>query len=212
MMKRIFLCCALAISIGACNNNKAEKESELELDNAAAIDYEERARLQDSMTVISDATVVPSPTLIPEEPAPAKKPRANKPAPKKQDNDNSGTAGTGSPAPQPDPAPSPTPVVADDDGEKTAGTGDGAEGTEEKKKKGINNTAKGAIIGAGAGAVGGAIINKKNPGKGAIIGGVIGAGAGAATGILLDKNKKKKEAKAKDTASTGTTTKEPDSK
>lgn len=64
-------------------------------------------------------------------------------------------------------------------------------GTETKKKKGWSGAAKGAVIGAGTGAVAGAII-KKNAG-GAIVGGIIGAGAGAATGAIIDKNKKKKK-------------------
>lgn len=62
-----------------------------------------------------------------------------------------------------------------------------------QKKKGISNTAKGALIGAGVGAVTGAAVSKEK-GKGAIIGGLIGAGAGAVTGRAIDKKK------AKDTA------------
>ena len=62
-----------------------------------------------------------------------------------------------------------------------------------QKKKGISNTAKGALIGAGVGAVTGAVVSK-NKGKGAVIGGIIGAGAGAVTGKVIDKKK------AKDTA------------
>jgi predicted nucleic acid-binding Zn-ribbon protein len=62
-----------------------------------------------------------------------------------------------------------------------------------KKKRKISRTAEGAIIGAGVGAVSGAIINKSNRGKGAIIGGVIGAGVGAGTGAILDKKAKQKE-------------------
>lgn len=65
---------------------------------------------------------------------------------------------------------------------------------EEKKKKGWSATAKGAAIGAGAGIVTGAIIDKKHPGKGALIGGAVGAGAGAVTGAIIDNEKKKKEA------------------
>ena len=57
------------------------------------------------------------------------------------------------------------------------------------KKKGWSNSAKGAVIGAGAGAVGGAIISKKK-GTGAIIGGVVGA----AGGYIIGKNKDKKAA------------------
>ncbi|MBS3913021.1 MAG: glycine zipper 2TM domain-containing protein [Bacteroidetes bacterium] len=61
--------------------------------------------------------------------------------------------------------------------------------TETKKKKGLSNTAKGAMIGAGAGAIAGAVISKKKV-KGAVIGGVVGAAAGAGVGILIDKRKK----------------------
>ncbi len=57
-----------------------------------------------------------------------------------------------------------------------------------EEKKGWSNSAKGAVIGAGAGAVGGAIISKKK-GKGAIIGGVLGA----AGGYIIGKHKDKKD-------------------
>ncbi|WP_026997171.1 YMGG-like glycine zipper-containing protein [Flectobacillus major] len=57
------------------------------------------------------------------------------------------------------------------------------------KKKKMSTVAKGAIIGAGVGAVTGAIVNKRNRGAGAVIGGVLGAGAGAATGAIIDKKK-----------------------
>lgn len=60
-----------------------------------------------------------------------------------------------------------------------------------EEKKGLNEVAQGAIIGAGVGAVTGAIVSKKK-GKGAIVGGVLGAGAGAAAGKVI---KEKKEAK-----------------
>jgi hypothetical protein len=76
----------------------------------------------------------------------------------------------------------------------TTSTGTGSdEGTASTpvpaKKKGWSNSAKGAVIGAGAGAVGGAIISKKK-GTGAIIGGVVGA----AGGYIIGKNKDKKAA------------------
>ncbi|WP_316803525.1 YMGG-like glycine zipper-containing protein [Pedobacter nototheniae] len=45
------------------------------------------------------------------------------------------------------------------------------------KKKGWSDAAKGTLIGGAAGAVGGALIDKKK-GRGAIIGGVVGAGSG----------------------------------
>jgi hypothetical protein len=63
----------------------------------------------------------------------------------------------------------------------------------EKEKKGWSNTAKGAVIGAGVGAIGGAVIGKKNRVKGAVIGGLIGAAAGAGTGILIDRKQKQNQ-------------------
>ncbi|MCW3465987.1 YMGG-like glycine zipper-containing protein [Chitinophaga nivalis] len=61
-----------------------------------------------------------------------------------------------------------------------------------KKKKGWSHTAKGALVGAGAGAITGAFLNKDRA-KGAIIGSLIGAGTGAATGAIIDHQKKKKQ-------------------
>ncbi|MFY0256154.1 hypothetical protein ACDQ55_19625 [Chitinophaga sp. 30R24] len=63
------------------------------------------------------------------------------------------------------------------------------------KKKGWkswSHTAKGAVVGAGAGAVTGAIVNKDHV-KGAAIGTIIGAGVGAGTGAIVDHSKKKKQ-------------------
>ncbi|GEO11447.1 YMGG-like glycine zipper-containing protein [Segetibacter aerophilus] len=58
------------------------------------------------------------------------------------------------------------------------------------KKKGWSNSAKGAVIGAGTGAVAGAIIGK-NKVKGAVIGGLAGAGGGFIVGKILDKKAEK---------------------
>jgi uncharacterized coiled-coil protein SlyX len=57
------------------------------------------------------------------------------------------------------------------------------------KRKGWSNTAKGAVIGAGVGAVTGAVVSKKD-GEGAIIGGLAGAAVGAGTGAVIDSKKK----------------------
>ena len=54
-------------------------------------------------------------------------------------------------------------------------------------KKGWSKAAKATAIGAGAGAVLGAVINKKNRAVGAVIGGVIGGGGGYAIGRGMDK-------------------------
>jgi hypothetical protein len=60
-----------------------------------------------------------------------------------------------------------------------------------KKKKGMSTPVKGALIGAGVGAVTGAVVSKKKV-KGAVVGAVVGAGAGAATGVIIDKRNEKK--------------------
>lgn len=66
-----------------------------------------------------------------------------------------------------------------------------APATAEQKRKGWSNAAKGAVIGAGVGAVTGAAISKRK-GEGAVIGGLAGAGVGAGTGAIIDESKKKK--------------------
>lgn len=62
--------------------------------------------------------------------------------------------------------------------------------TEAERKK-MSGAAKGALIGAGAGAITGAVVDKKKPGRGAVIGGLAGAGVGAGTGAIIDGKKKK---------------------
>jgi hypothetical protein len=63
------------------------------------------------------------------------------------------------------------------------------------KKKGWSHTAKGAVVGAGTGAVTGAIINHNDRVKGAALGTIIGAGVGAGTGLIVDKSVQKKKKK-----------------
>lgn len=71
---------------------------------------------------------------------------------------------------------------------RMAGTGNSSTTTTTttKKKKGWSSAALGTVIGAGAGGLGGALIDKKK-GRGAIIGGVAGAGAGYLIGRGQDK-------------------------
>ena len=54
------------------------------------------------------------------------------------------------------------------------------------EKKGWSSAAKGAVIGAGAGAVTGILVDKKD-GRGAAIGGAVGAGTGYIIGRQKDK-------------------------
>ncbi len=60
------------------------------------------------------------------------------------------------------------------------------------QKKKMSGALKGALIGAGVGAVTGAAVSDKK-GEGAVIGGLAGAGVGAGTGAIIDGKKKKDE-------------------
>jgi len=77
------------------------------------------------------------------------------------------------------------PTVVNNYNTTTTGT------TTQAQKKGWSSAAKGAVIGGAAGAVGGALIDKKS-GRGAIIGGAAGAGAG----YLIGRDKDKKTGRA----------------
>jgi len=61
-----------------------------------------------------------------------------------------------------------------------------------EKKKGWSSAAKGAVIGGAAGAVTGAVVDKKHRVQGAAIGTVVGAGAGYLVGRHKDKKKKRR--------------------
>jgi outer membrane lipoprotein SlyB len=69
----------------------------------------------------------------------------------------------------------------------SAGTNSSTTATPVKTDKGLSHAAKGTIVGAGTGAITGAILNKDHRGTGAIIGAVIGAGTGYVIGRSTDK-------------------------
>jgi hypothetical protein len=81
--------------------------------------------------------------------------------------------------------------VAEERNTRVASTNNVASAPVATRKKGWNHTAKGAVVGAGTGAVTGALINKKR-GEGALVGSLIGAGVGTATGAIVDNSQKKK--------------------
>ena len=76
------------------------------------------------------------------------------------------------------------------DGGTSATTNNNTTTTEPTPKKGWSSKAKGAVIGAGVGAITGAMIDKKK-GEGAVVGGLLGAGAGLGVGAIIDGKKKK---------------------
>ena len=74
---------------------------------------------------------------------------------------------------------------------KNNGSGAVATAPAPAKKKGMSHRARGAIVGAGAGAITGAIVNKNNHAVGALIGGAVGAASGYIIGNEVDKKKSK---------------------
>lgn len=187
-MKKLLLPLAIvsaAVLFTACGNKKEEAGRDLVLLNDS---------LHNNSLASDTAAMQPTAPVAQEEVAAAPPVRSTKPAtrpstPKYNEpvRDNSTTqTPVATPAPAPEPTPTPAPTT------ETAGTGttgtESAPAAEPAKKKGISNSAKGAIIGGVGGAVAGAVIGKN--GKGAIIGGVIGA----AGGYILGKKKDKKQA------------------
>lgn len=180
-MKFRGLILAVTIFFSNCNNNGKTKEQveqakQYLLDSVN--DANRRQWIMDSLTAVStnspnELTPI-SPTLVSDESVKAKKNKVTRP----QTNHPANTS-----------ADSKTNTV----NESTLSANTGTNAPDQKKKKGLNNAAKGAIIGLGTGAAAGAVLNKDNRGKGAVIGGVVGAVGGAVGGAVLDKRKSKKE-------------------
>lgn len=166
IMKQLVIALAAAVALYSCTSNAGPNTA----DTAMAIEQAKKATI-DSMN-----TVTAIKQQVIDSMNEAKEARADRArsveysAPASNSYSNNAEA---YPAPAAEPAPAPAPV--------------------EQKKKGWSHTAKGAVVGAGAGAITGAIVNPDRA-KGAIIGTLIGAGVGAGTGALVDKKKKREAA------------------
>ncbi len=171
-MKILIPAIAIAFSVVACNSNtKTDSEVKKEIVADTTTNYNNSV-LTDTGTALQPevAPVTPVPTLVKKNKNTAK---GQKPA-------------TTSPVTNPAPADK-TASTSDNTIVTQPGENDNTAPVAEEKKKGWSNAAKGAVIGGGAGAVGGAIISKKK-GKGAVIGGVLGAAGGYIIGRKKDKN------------------------
>jgi hypothetical protein len=62
-----------------------------------------------------------------------------------------------------------------------------------EKKRGWSSAAKGAVIGGAAGAVSGAVVDKRHRVQGAVIGTAVGAGTGYLIGRHKDKKRKRRQ-------------------
>ncbi len=179
-MKNLILIFATVSLLSGCKNQ--DKKIETQSIRQATLDSVEYANKQQRMIDSLEALTRSTPTLITE--SPAMVPLTEAPRKTK----HIAHAGTIHNTPQTNGT---APVAVNPASTPSNGT----VATTPEKKKGLNNAAKGAIIGLGTGAAAGAIIGKENRGKGAIIGGVIGAIGGAVGGAVIDKSKAKKAAR-----------------
>lgn len=190
-MKKIFLVFATAAIFAACNNNpKPGVETNKEIVTDTVVQYKNSVNTDTAKTA-------PVPLA---EPLPAKTEVRREV--RKEKVTRTGTTATVHTNPGPVTAThSPVGTTTSTNSTTTSNTGSGTttSSTDNTKtttsattpavtpeKKGMSNSTKGAIIGGGVGAIGGAIISKKK-GKGAIIGGILGAGAGYIFGKKKDK-------------------------
>lgn len=189
MKKTLFsLAIASAMILSACSSKKEDTTREMVFLNDSMY--------RSSMNTDTAALVEQEPEIEEEEPVAPARPTAYK---KPQRTPNKGTKNSNvyTPKPTREPAvtpPTPAPVETTTANTPAPSTSPSAStGTEtasqpaevEKKKDGISNGAKGAILGGIGGAAAGGIITRK--GKGAVIGGVIGAAGGYILGRKKDK-------------------------
>ncbi len=175
IMKQILSVLALTAVLASCSSNPktgTEVPKDVVTTDTAGL-YNDKNRVMNvdglndtTVTTVTTTTVTKSgtaPLVAAPEPAPVKKtPRSTaRRSPSESSSRNNGTYNSGSGR-----SSQPTETVA--------------------RKRGWSKAAKGTVIGAGSGAVIGAVVSKKK-GKGAIIGGVLGAGVGYGIGRSKDK-------------------------
>jgi hypothetical protein len=186
-MKRLLLLLAISTGLAACKNDPGpiEKTGAVQLlPSVAAYNNNIKSDTTSTAPEVTPARVISRPAKIIYITRPAQT-AVNTPVE---------ASVTQVPAPVIPPVTPPLPGTESTTGTSTqqgpGGTNTGKEVSpaipQQVKKKGWNNATKGAVIGAGAGAIGGAIISKKK-GMGAIIGGVVGAAGGYIIGRNIDK-------------------------
>ena len=190
-MKKLLLSLTIISVLAACSTKQKTEQSRdmVILQDSTAmyqnnINTDKAAKVEEETAVVSEP-VSPRKTVRTSTP----KKTYNRPArtyqePSRQSQTPPVVTAPPAPASQtPTTAPSDSKVGTDDNG---AGNSTGTTGTTQTEKKtGISKAAKGAVIGAGAGAVAGAILGKNA--KGAVIGAVLGAGGGYILGRKQDK-------------------------
>ncbi len=169
----LFLSIFSIILMVSCTSKTAEKVQQPIADTTGLSAFQEwkyQHELKEASAYMQEQnTVVAQPAPVVKKKPAVKKPKpvVTTPAPEQTEEDNSTVNET---------------PAQDESGSMNTET------TNEAKKKGISNTAKGTVIGAVSGAVLGAVINKKNRVVGGILGGVLGGGVGFGIGKKIDKN------------------------
>ena len=167
----LFLSIFSIILMVSCTSKTSDKVQQPVADTTGLSAFQEwkyQNELKEAAEYMQENTAVATPAPVVKKKAVVKKPKpvVTTPAPEQTEQDNS--------------------TVNETPAQEESGTMN-TETTNEAKKKGISNTAKGTVIGAVSGAVLGAVINKKNRVAGGVIGGVLGGGIGYGIGRSQDK-------------------------
>jgi len=165
-MKKILLVIGITTTLFACKSKETSSlDANKQMELTGVTTAKESNYLTDTGSIVKATTIT---RIIPENKnaTPAANTAGNTGAVNSTNNTSTGTSTT----------------TTSSSNNSTAST------TTTTKKKGWSKAAKGTAIGAGSGAIIGAVVSKGNRGKGAIIGGVLGAGAGYVIG--RDKDKK----------------------
>lgn len=174
-MKQIIAICGIAILATSCNSAAVRQQEEMLKAQAATIETMKvemaKQRVIDSMNQVMAANTAPVQKETPVVVRSVRKRAARTYSePVAMSNTDTYTGYSNTNARQ---APVQTPAVAQQE--------------PVQQKKGWSAKAKGGVIGAGAGAVAGALIHKRSPALGAAVGGVLGGGAGVGIGAIIDK-------------------------
>jgi hypothetical protein len=175
-MKQIIAICGIAILAASCNTAAVRQQEEMLKAQAATIETMKvemaKQRVIDSMNQVMAANTAPVQKETPVVVRTVRKktaPKYSEPIAVSNTDTYTGYSNTNTAQPAPVQTP---PIVQQEPAQE---------------KKGWSAKAKGGVIGAGAGAVAGALIHKRSPALGAAVGGVLGGGAGIGIGAIIDK-------------------------
>jgi hypothetical protein len=187
-MKRVLFFAAIAI-LASCSNNQqpTDKTNQAKMDSMSQVLM--RQHIIDSMNGANTAPTAPAAAS----PVTARHSHESHSYERSHSYTGNAPAGNTVSAPPPTPITPAAPAVSNTVRQPSAA--DLAAQKKAAHQKELKSAAEGALIGAGAGAIGGAVAGKnaKFKKQDAAIGGGVGAVLGAGAGLLLEKHKLKKD-------------------